>query len=248
MIHIRNGPDFEFKMLDETGEEKGNWFENLAGRKPSFSRDMREIISVRKKSAKYPPTFLATALYGAVKKKLKVEGVSARELYLLSAISSMADRYWETDCFFYLKAFGTEAVVGLDLFYLHEKIFKSLKEFWIDCSDLEVYTQEALHTDLLRYSRIITEIMKGELDIGVRMEDLPEIVKFQSFRKLWLSNYIPQEAILERDPERGEKGFQNQLVVTPSQIVNSFQRKVLAGHIAELLVKQLVSRQLAFAS
>jgi hypothetical protein len=246
MIHIRNGPDFEHKVLDKTGEE--NWFEKFRDCKPSFSQDVREIVSNRNKAVKYPPTFLAAALYKAVKKKLKAARVPARELYFLCTIGRLVDLYRETDCFFYLKTGRGEAIVGIDLFFIHESLFKALKEFWIENSPKEIYTQEDLHSDLLRHSRIVTEIVKGRLDIGLKPEDLRDIVKFQSYRKIWLSDYVPQKVILAFDPERGERGYQNQLVVTPAQIVYPFQRRVLAGHIVELLVKQLVSKQLAFAS
>lgn len=233
---IKNGPHFELEVLGQTNEE--NLALKFSGRIPNFGRDMREVVSARGEE-KFPKTPLAESLHHMIEKRLKSLGVFTQELCILPAIGTMVDRYRETDCAVYLQTSnGEEAVVSIDLFFMEDRLLNMLREFWIKVSPSDIYSQGDFHCDLLRHSRIISDLMRGALKLDLPSDALGDIAKFESYKSLWLSDYIPQENILRIDPARGKVGYQNQLVVTPHQIVPYFQRKVLAGFIAELLEKQ----------
>jgi hypothetical protein len=235
-MYVSNGSHFELEVLGETTRE--NLAEKFGNQKPNFGKDLREIVSWPHQD-RFPKTRLAESLYNMVEKRLKALNVSVAELRFISTVGTMIDLYREADCVFYMKtADGQEAVVSIDLFFIENRLIGFLKELWIETSTSDVYSQENFHYDLLRYSRTFSELKKRHIEIDFP-EELGEVVRSEDFKRLWASDYVPQEAIFKVDPERGKTGYQNQLVVTPSQIINHRDRKALAQFIAELLFKQV---------
>ncbi len=245
-MYIRDGQDFEVKVLGHTTTlDLQKKFKN---QKPNFATDMRQIIANRNCS-RFPQTLLSRSLYYQVEKRLTMLGVLIDELYLFSSIGTIVDLYRETDAFFYLKSNGSESIVTVDLFFLEENLLPNLIDFWVESHPGLLYTQENLQSDLFRFKRITSEVMAGLFEkFRHNGEFSGSFFHSQFFRDLWSSEYVPQARILERDPERGAFRPENHLVITPYQIVNHRQRKILSALIVDLLRRQFPKEALVKAS
>jgi hypothetical protein len=219
-----------------------------------FSEFVRRIVSaVVGTGVKFPDTSLAKSLHYNVQACLQKAGIPTDQFYLCASVGSNADIYYFTDALFYISPrCGGECVASIDAF--HTKYVEMLREFWIEVSASEVFTEEEFQSCLFRHKMIVAQYRKErekERDKNKKKINLEEErnafdlwIRSEEYKGAWISDQVSWSV---NDPDRPNQRPKNHFLVTQWHLP-PHRLKGLAKEIATSLSKQVLNCTLPAAS